>query len=275
MDDIGRSIPRAVGAWQASGEDKLYDRGTLYDYMDGGAEVYLAFDLRQVRARKYVGPQDKELTLDVYDMGSAEEAFGVFSCDREDPAAGIGQGSTYGFGLLRFHQGRYFVTVMTAEEDEASGRAVLDVGRAVAAALGPPGPVPALLGVLPKAGLRPDRTSYFHAEVNLNNRYFIASENVLGLDRSTDCVFAEYATASEKPGRLLVVRYPGSERAQAARRAFLSAYAPEAGPDGLARTENGDWVLAVARDRHLIIVFESPSPDWARKLGASVNVPAK
>ena len=275
MDDIGRSIPRTVGAWQASGEDKYYDRGSLYDYMDGGAEVYLAFDLRRVLARKYAGPQGKELTLDVYDMGSSEEAFGVFSCDREDPAADIGQGATYGFGLLRFHQGRYFVTVMTAEEDEASGRAVLEVGRAAAAALGPPGPLPGLLGALPPEGLRPDRTSFFHAEVNLNNRFFIASENVLGLDRATDCVFAEYGTDTDRPGRLLVVRYPGPERALAARRAFLAAYAPEAGPDGLARTENGAWVLAAARDRHLIVVFESPSPDWARRLGASVKLTVK
>lgn len=275
LDDIGRSIPRTIGAWQASGEDKLYDRGTLYDYMDGGAEVYLAFDLRRVLARKYAGPQGKELSLDVYDMGTSEEAFGVFSCDREDPAADIGQGATYGFGLLRFHQGRYFVTVMTAEEDEASGRAVLEVGRTAAAALGPPGPLPGLLGVLPTDGLRSNRTSYFHAEVNLNNRYFVASENVFGLDGTTECVFAEYETGTDKPGRLLVVRYPGPERALAARRGFLAAYAPEAGPDGLARTENGAWVLAVARDRHLIVIFESPSPDWARKLGASVILPVK
>lgn len=274
VDDIGRSIPKTVGAWKASAEDRSFDRSTLYDYMDGGAEVYLAFDLRRVLARKYAGSGAREIVLDVYDMGTSEEAFGVFSCDREDPPSDIGQGSTYAFGLLRFRQGRYFVTAMTTEEDEASERAVLDIGRAAAAALGPPGPLPGLLGVLPPDGLKPERTSFFHAEVNLNNRYFVSSENVFGLDRSTDCVFAEYASGTDRPGRLLVVRYPGPERAAAARRTFLAAYAPEAGPDGLARTESGTWVLALARDLHLIVVFEAPDPDWARRLAASVKLPA-
>ncbi len=275
MEDFGRSIPKTIGAWQAAGKDQLYNRETLYDYMDGGAEVYLAFDFRQVWARKYAGPGGGELTLDIYDMGSPEEAFGIFSCDREDPGAGIGQGSEYGFGLLRFHQGRFFVTVMTAEEGEDAGKAVLDIGRAVAKELGPPGPGPDMVGYLPRDSLRPDRTSYFHANVNLNNRYFVASENILGLDRSTDCVFAEYETASDKPGYLLLVRYPAEERAVAARRSFLASYAPEAGPEGLVQTENKKWASAVVRGRYLIIVFESPSPDWARKLGSSINIPEK
>lgn len=275
MDDFSRSIPRNIGPWQASGEEHVYNRETLYDYMDGGAEVYLAFDFRQVWTRKYSAPGGKEMTLDIFDMGSPEEAYGIFSCDRDDPGAGIGQDSEYGFGLLRFRQGRFFVTVMTAEEDEVAGKAVLDVGRAVVKVLGPPGPGPDMVGFLPRESLRPDRTSYFHGNVSLNNRYFIASENILGLDRSTDCVFAEYETGSGEPGLLLLIRYSGEERTLAARRSFLSSYAPEAGPEGLAQTENKKWVSATARGRHLVIVFESPSPDWARKLVSSINIPEK
>jgi hypothetical protein len=275
LDDLGRSIPRTIGAWQASGTDQLYDRKTIYDYMDGGAEVYLAFDFREVWVRKYSGPGAGEISLDVFDMGSSEEAYGILSCDREDPPAGIGQDSTYGFGLLRFRQGRFFVSVMTVDEGESSGRAVLEVGRVVAKALGPSGPGPDMLGFLPRASLRPDRTSFFHANVSLNNRHFIASENILDLDRTTDCVFAEYDAGSDKPVGLLIVRYPGAARAETARRSFLASYAPEAGPEGLARTENKKWVAAVLHDRFLIIVFESPSEDGARKLASSVKLPPK
>ncbi len=275
MDELGRSIPKAIGGWQAAGEDRIYDRKTLYDYMDGGAEVYLAFDLRQVWTRKYASPGKGEIALDVFDMGSPEEAYGILSCDRQDPPAGIGQDSTYGFGLLRIRQGRYFVSVMAADEGESSGRAVLEIGRAVVRALGPPGPEPDMVGFLPREALRPDRTSYFHADVSLNNRHFLASENILGLDRTTDCIFAEYDTDSGQPALLLLVRYPGAERATAARRSFLSAYAPESDPEGLAPTKNNAWVLAVLRDRYLLVVLESPSPDRARRLAASVAIPAK
>jgi len=275
VEDLGRSIPKTVGGWQAAGEDRTYDRNTLYDYMDGGAEVYLAFDLRQVWTRKYAGPGNGEIALDVFDMGSPEEAYGILSCDRQDPPAGIGQDSTYGFGLLRLRQGRYFVSVMAADEGESSGQAVLEIGRAAVRAIGPPGPAPDMVGFLPQEALRPDRTSYFHANVSLNNRHFLASENILGLDRTTDCVLAEYDAGPGRPAVLLLVRYPGAEQAAAARRSFLAAYAPESDPEGLAPAENGAWVLAVLRDRYLVIVLESPSPDRARRLAASVAIPAK
>jgi len=120
VEKLGPQIPKQVLDWKASGPDQVFDRKTLYDYMDGGAEVYLAFDFREVFVRKYADTQENEIVLDVYDMGSSAEAFGIFSCDRQDPEAGIGQGSEYGPGLLAaktayFHDhvhlgNRYFVS---------------------------------------------------------------------------------------------------------------------------------------------------------------------
>jgi hypothetical protein len=273
VSDFGKVIPTKIGPLTASGEDVSYDRNTLYDYMDGGAEVYLAFDFRSVWARRFAGPGELEVTLDIYDMGSPEEAFGIFSSAREDPDAGIGQDSEYGYGLLRFRQGRYFVTVTASEEDEASEKAVLDVGREVVKHLGPPGPAPDILACLPEPSLRPDRTSYFHANVSLNNRLFLSSDNILHLTRDTDCVLAEYETGGAEPARLLLVRYPDEIRAGEARRTFLAAYLPEAGAEGLARTENGKWALAAQRNEWLSVVLEAPSADWAKELVSSIKFP--
>ena len=141
MKDLARSIPTTVLDWQASGKDMVYDRKTIFDYMDGGAEVYLAFDFRDVFVRKFKRPtaQD-EIALDIVDMGSPEEAYGVFSSDRQDPDAGIGQESEYGTGLLRFRQGRYFVSVMASGDEPTAEKAILELGKAVASQLGPAGP---------------------------------------------------------------------------------------------------------------------------------------
>lgn len=273
--DIGAKIPVKADGLTASGQDRTFNRQTLYDYLDGGAEVYLAFDFREVFTRKYTGPGGREMTLDIYDMGSPGEAFGAFSCDRQDPSAGIGQESEYGPGLLRFWQGRYFVTVTASADDEAAAAAVLGLGKDVVKQLGPPGPKPALVSCLPAESLRPERTSFFHSVVNLNNRFFVAGENLLRLDRSTDCVIGEYGAGGAEPVTLLVVRYPDASGALAARRSFLASYLPDAGPDGLARTKNRKWVSAGVRAEYLTIVFDAPSADAAKKLGASVNFPAK
>jgi hypothetical protein len=275
MPDFSKLVPAKIGDWAAAEEDAIYDRKTLYDYMDGGAEVYLAFDFRQVFARKYKGPGGKEIALDIYDMGTPGEAYGIFSCDREDPDAGLGQDSTYGFGLLRVRQGPYFMVVMSPDEGKDIDAAVHAIGLAALPHLGPPGPSPPLLELLPAGGLKSNRTSFFHGEINLNNRFFIASENILRLEKSTDCVFAEYGTAEEGEGSLLLVAYPDAAKAEAGFRSFLAGYMPEAKESGLVRAESGRWTLARVRERYVTVVFDALSPERAEALQTAIHFPGK
>jgi hypothetical protein len=272
--NLSQSIPMSVAGWQAGEEDETYDRDTLYGYMNGGAEVFLAFDFREVFVRRYGRDGADDIVLDVYDMGSPAEAFGLFSCDREDPAAGIGQDSEFGFGMLRFWRNRFFVTIMTHAEDESADAAILALGRAVAAELGPDADPPAMLSLLPTDGLIDDRTSYFHSNINLNNRYFIASENILDLGDDTECVFAEYQGDGAESVKFLVVSYPNSARADTALDSFIQGFMPEAGESGLAQMEDGGWTLAGVHDEYLSIVFDAPSEDSARRIESEIRFDA-
>jgi hypothetical protein len=273
VKDFAPSIPDKVLDWKSSGKDMVYDRSKLFDYMDGGAEVYLAFDFREVFVRKFADAAGNEIALDIYDMGSSREAFGIFSFDRQDPEAGIGQDSEYGPGLLKFRQGRYFVSITVSGNENAAEKAVLELGKAIAPKLGPPGERPDLLKCLPAAGLKNNRTSYFHDSVHLSNRYFVSSENILNLDATTECVFAEYAASPQESGSLLVVLYPDAAKAQAAERSFRKAYLPEADVSGAARTENKKWVMAKIRENAVVIVFEAPSKKYADALQSAVRFP--
>lgn len=267
--EFGPKIPRQILEWKASGEDAVYDRKTLYGYMDGGAEVYLAFDFREVFVRKYANPAGDELVLDIYDMGSPAEAFGMFSCDRQDPGAGIGQDSEYGPGLLRFWRGRYFVSVTVAGNEDKAEAAVLALGKAAAPLLGPDGPRPGMLGLLPADGLKAERTAYFHNNVHLSNRYYVSSENILNLDEKTACVFAEYDDGRGGSAKLLLVQYPGATGSEAAARSFRAAFLPGADAGGTARTERKGWVSLHSSGALLAAVFEAPSTEYAERLAAA------
>ena len=48
-----QSMPKQIGAWKADGKDQVFDRETIFKYIDGGAELYLAYDFRQVLSSKY------------------------------------------------------------------------------------------------------------------------------------------------------------------------------------------------------------------------------
>jgi hypothetical protein len=273
VKDLASSLPDRVLDWKTSGKDMVYDRTTLYDYLDGGAEVYLAFGYKEVLVRKFADASKNEINLDIYDMGTSAEAFGLFSCDRQDPEAGIGQESEYGLGLLRFYQGRYFVSITASGDESKAEAAILELGRKIAPKLGPTGPPPELLKLLPATGQKKGRTSYFHNAVHLSNRYFVASENILNLDEATECAFAEYTMDSGEAGSLLLIRYPNGAKSLAAAASFRKSYLPEADAQGAALTENKKWTMAAVRDRVVAVVFEATSKKFAADLQAAVKYP--
>src|SRR5512133_3447236 len=106
--DFAAKLPAQVGAWKKPARPERYDGKTLYDYIDGGAELFRAFGFVGALAFEYDAGDDDVIKVDLFDMGSARGAFGVFAHGRETVAAELGQGSEYAAGLLTFWKGRWF-----------------------------------------------------------------------------------------------------------------------------------------------------------------------
>ena len=174
--------PEAAG-WKWDGEEQSFERESLYEYINGSAEVYLAYNYRKATARRYTRPGHPDIVVDVYRMGSAEDAYGVFSLEQQDPEAGIGQGSEFGGSLLRFWKGPYFVTLLGNGTGKELAEAVLGLGRELAKRIQEIGQPPRLLRFLPEAETLPppDRVCFVRSHVLLNRCFFISHQNILRL----------------------------------------------------------------------------------------------
>lgn len=266
------AIPTQARDWSVYEADRLYEQQTIANHIDDGAELYLAFGFQEAFIRRYskVDEPDVEIILDVYDMGSSAEAFGIFSCEREDEDIGIGQGSEYGGGVLRFWKDRYFVSLVSLGEEEYAKPAMMDIARGVADAIPEEGTLPVLASRLPGEGLLESDLRYFHNMQCLNNAFFLASENILTLDKESNCVFAPYER-DEEAGFLLLVEYVDHQKTSAALESFLSAFMPEAETPGILQMSTGRWTHAMVADRFLAVVFDAPNPDWTTKLLSEVS----
>jgi hypothetical protein len=252
--------PEAAG-WKWDREVATYKGESLYDYIDGAAEVYLAYNYQEVSARRYVKPNQPDIIADVYLMGSSEDAFGVFSLEHQDPEAGIGQGSEFGGSLLRFWKGRYFVTVLGNGAGKELEEAVLSLGRGLAKGIKETGDPPRLLRYLPENSKLPtaDRVCFVRSHVLLNRCFFISHQNILRLANDVQALLARYPQGNNKL-RLLLIRYPTAAKARSALAGFRSAYLPEAGPGGAVRTEDGAGTKADRFDKFIGIVFGAGDP---------------
>ena len=262
------SPPSEMGGWRWDGNEATYDPRTIFDYMDGAGELYLSYHFRSLSVRRFVKPGEPSITLEIYDMGSSGEAFGIFSYERQDEDAGIGQGSEYGGGLLRFWKGRYFASVYSDGESPEVKAAILAIGEAVARSIESPGKAPELIALLPgpEDGLMERNLCYFHGHLLLNRRFFVANKNILLMGSETEAVLAPYLRGGPKKCHLLIVRYPHERQAGMAFESFTKAYMPEVGGKGELQTEDQRWTVARPLKNFIVVVFGAPTEREARRL---------
>jgi hypothetical protein len=253
-------LPSAVEGWIWGGKEARYDARTVFDYIDGAGEMFLAYGFEQLAVRRFAKADQPPLTVECYRMASAEAAFGVFSFERQGESIGIGQGSEQGGGLLRFWKGRYFVSIFADGEGAEAELAILQLARLTAAAIREEGEPPRAIGAIPgrDAGLVETSVRYVTSHILLNQRLFIARDNVLGLTREAGAVLAQYGQGAAA-ARLLVVHYPTATAAEAAYGRFMAAYLPAAEGKDRVQTTDGRWTIARQRQAVLAVVIGAPS----------------
>jgi hypothetical protein len=130
-------------------EPSFYKPDALYQYIDGGADVYLLYDFQLLLHQEFkAGAAD--FTADVYDMGRPEDAFGIYSAERSPKYNYIAVGAE-GYrskGVLNFFQHRYYVKLSGSG---ASIDAQLDqLARTLSTRIGGNRTAPPLLQKLPQ-----------------------------------------------------------------------------------------------------------------------------
>ena len=253
------SWPSGVSGWKWDGKQTNYNTRTIFDYINGAAELYLAYGFQKLSVRRFEKTGQPPIIVEIYEMGSSEDAYGVFSFERQDENAAIGQGSEFGGGLLRFWKGKFFVSVYAEGEGPEVESAILSVGRAVDKSLRQSGAEPNLVAYLPgrEAGLVEKSIRFLRSHVLPNQRFFVSHQNILNLSRQTEAVLAQYLRDKQKT-HLLLVRYPDSKESTAAFSSFMKAYMPEAAGKDRLKTEDRKWTFARQQKDFILIVFGAP-----------------
>jgi hypothetical protein len=269
ITEFVKALPDKVDRWNKVEPPGTYTPQTLSSYIDGGAELYLSYNFKGSLAVKYKDASENEITVDIFDMGSSDDAFGVFAHTRETNAKDFGQGSEYAAGLLTFWKGRFYISVLAYPETPASKNAVTTLGQAIAGAIQEEGPVPPILALLPPENLQPETVRYFHHYIWLNSFCFVSNENVLNIGADTPATLAKYRT----PGSslfLLLVQYPDAARAEAAAGQFDEKILGGT-KDGIRQMEGGRWSGIKRRGSLVSVVLNAPDAASIRDMLARIK----
>ena len=133
--------PGFIPDWVMQDRVTLYNSDTLFDHINGEAELYFPYGFDMLATVTYLNKKNPEVwvVVDVYRMDSLLNAFGIYSNYRKADAAGVVIGAE-GFvssSQLMFYQDRYFVRIQVTGATSLEQDLFIACGRAVSRNLPP------------------------------------------------------------------------------------------------------------------------------------------
>lgn len=147
------------GHMRAQAAPSFYNPDGLYQYIDGGADVYLLYDFKDLLHQDFKSAP-AELTVDIYEMGNSEDAFGIYAAERSPTYkfVSIGAEGYRDKGVVNFLQDRYYVKLSGSGENVDG---LLDqFARLLSGRIGGTRTLPALLEKLPREHRVPHSEQY-------------------------------------------------------------------------------------------------------------------
>ncbi|HXX34423.1 MAG TPA: DUF6599 family protein [Thermodesulfobacteriota bacterium] len=156
-----------IGGWKRSAEIQTFSPKTLYEYIDGAADLYLMYDFQALKVAEYQNEKRGSVTIDVYFHKIPIQAFGIYSQERLPDADFIDVGAQ-GYvenNALNFLIGPYYVKISSYNTGAEDREILLTFARKMAEGLGEKGSLPTVLSAFPEEGKKE------HSEKFINKNF--------------------------------------------------------------------------------------------------------
>ncbi|MBD3289544.1 hypothetical protein GF337_12135, partial [candidate division KSB1 bacterium] len=159
--------------WNWESDPRFYGPEDLFEYINGSADLYLAYGFRQLVTVNYMTMEELSVLVDIYDMGNLLNAFGVFSNYRSpgNDYADIGTEATVSDYHIRFYQGQYIIDLNASDATEMVRSFMHRLAEEIAARIQAPKEEPDILTLLPKENLI-EKTPKYISEGLLGHQFF-------------------------------------------------------------------------------------------------------
>jgi hypothetical protein len=176
-----------VTGWKRSAEIQTFSPKTLFEYIDGAADLYLTYDFEELKAAEYQNGKKASVTVDVYFHKTPTNAFGIYSQERLANANFIDVGAQ-GYvesNVLNFLTGPYYVKISSYNTGAEDQEILLTFAKKVTESLGEKGSLPSILSSFPEDGKK------------RNSEKFI-TKNFLGYSFLHSAFITDYEVSGKK-----------------------------------------------------------------------------
>ena len=188
--------------WVQSRAPSTYEGKTLYRDRATAPELYYAYGFKRQAEVEYETPRfgSKPLILlEIFDMGTPENAFGIyhFHTYPRMKFEWVGSKAMLSGGYLRFSKGKYFVQIEGYEFATGIREGMIALAKAIAAQIKDPPPKPQVLTLLPNNKRIHGSTKLFRSNWTLSQIYSTLPANVPQLTDTALGISAHYQNKTD------------------------------------------------------------------------------
>ena len=234
-----------IQGWTLLCDSTVYTRETLWEYIDGAADLFVSYGFQDLHIAYYRSSPDVEIRVESYRHGSSENAYGIYSQERspDNPAAAYGAEGYADEGLLNFVAGPWYMKLSSNQSGDQVRRGLGQVAGAIDSTLAQPHRLPVGFDLLPSRNRTP-RSEQYIARDYLGYK-FLTGAYVATYGPAEGCqvfVIPKGSPAAAKAVRDAFVRVAPNESWKAGN-PFLRLRDPHHGPIELAT--RGKYVVGI------------------------------
>ena len=175
---------------EVSGEPEVYVGDDLFSLINGGAELYHEFGFVEVIAFNIIVPGADPIKAEIYDMGSPESAWGIYTMTATTSSEPVyaGEAGRRGEGYMQFIKGNYMVYIYFKNLDDTQLQNISScISNKITSSFGPP----ELMSILNNGEDEAGKVVYFKGNLGLQSIYNFHYKDVFGYTEGAAAIYED------------------------------------------------------------------------------------
>ncbi len=184
---VKKALPKDgdVEGWTKHRTLQHYAGEDLYEYINGGAEIYHEYGFVQVVVQDYVNDTGKSVSVEIFEMVSPSSAYGMytFKTDSKGKRILVGSEAQLADYYMNFWKGPFLVTLTGFDETEETRQGLLNIAEYISSKMPVGRDKPRIVSFLPEEDLVDQSFKYFTGYLGLRNSHPFFSLNIAGFEQ--------------------------------------------------------------------------------------------
>lgn len=230
-----------ISGWEVIQEGQVYDPGNLWDIINGAADLYLEYNFVDLHIAQYK-KSNIEIKAELYRHSTAEDAFGIYSQERDPNYDFISVGAQ-GYaepGILNFLDGVFYIKLSSYQNDDTAQEALLMLANAIDNHLKQENSFPQIIKLLPDINKQANSEQYI-------------TRNFLGYGFLNSAATAMYLSEDGNSFKAFVIETESVEQSQS----YIKEYINTVTKENVREAGDGRYIIQDPYNGQIEIAIEN------------------